>query len=180
MMLVAPGKPRQRQVEEPAPVLEDEPAMFFRARKSWPATLNGAPTVRPAFPARQGGILLRAEQGRHAALENARLGGGDPLDGRAEEFGMIHRHRRHQSGGRRRDHVGRVEGAAEPDLEEQIIGRMFGEELECRRRGDLEEGDRPAVVGALADGQRRGELGLVDQLAGEPDPLVKRTRCGEV
>ena len=47
------------------------------------------------------------------------------------------------------DDIGRVEPAAEPDFEEEEIGRMAGEHVEGGRRGDLELGDRRAGIDFL-------------------------------
>ena len=49
----------------------------------------------------------------------------------------------------------------------RILDYLFG------GGGDLEEGDRRAVVGLLADVQRLGQLGLGDRRAVEQDPLVE-------
>ena len=78
---------------------------------------------------------------------------------------MVHRHRRDRAGERLLDHVGGVEPAAEPDLEQQHVGRMAREQQERRGGLDLEHGDRRVAVGALAFGQRVGQLVVADQLA---------------
>ncbi len=45
------------------------------------------------------------------------------------------------------DDVGRVEAAAEPDLDDRHVGRMFGEQQEGDGGQDLEDGDRLAAIG---------------------------------
>ena len=76
---------------------------------------------------------------------------------------MVDRHRRDDAGERLLDHVGGVEPAAEPDFEQQHVGGMAREQQEARRGLDLEHGDRLAAVGALAFGQRGGQLFVGDQ-----------------
>ena len=49
-----------------------------------------------------------------------------------------------------RDHIGGVVFAAQPDLQHQRVGGMAREGEEHRRVGDLEKGDRRAVIDALA------------------------------
>ena len=70
-----------------------------------------------------------------------------------------------------RDHVGGVEPAAEPHLQQQQVRAMVPEGMERRGRGDLEEGDRRAVVDGLAMGQARAQRLLRDRPAVEPDPF---------
>ena len=86
---------------------------------------------------------------------------------------MVERHRRDADGGRFRDHIGRVEVAAEPDFQDQRVGGMAREGEKRRRRGDLEKGDRRAGIGALAFFQSRGEFFFGDQRAGKADALVE-------
>ena len=52
------------------------------------------------------------------------------------------------------DDVGRVEAAAEADLDDRRIGRMLGEQQEGHGRQDLEDGDRLAAIG-LGDARDR-------------------------
>ena len=81
------------------------------------------------------------------------------------------------SAGRSHD-VGRIEPAAETDLQQQRIGRMLGEGEERRRGRDLELRDVVAVVHGLRARQHIDERLLADRprlavLAGELDALVK-------
>ena len=71
------------------------------------------------------------------------------------------------------DDIGGVEPAAEPDLEQENIGRMPREQQKRRRRLDLEHGDRRVAVRGFAFGERAGKLVVVDQLA-----AVRARRCG--
>ena len=103
----------------------------------------------------------------------------------AEEFQMVHRDRRDRAGERRLDHVGGVEPAAEPDLQQRHVGGMAREQQERRRGLDLEHRDRLAAVGALALLQHVGQRLVADQLTAsraraERKRSLKRTRCGEV
>ncbi len=106
-------------------------------------------------------------------LENPRLLEGDLVDGRAQKLRMIDGNRGDDRRGRRGDDVGRVEAAAKADFEQQIIGRRAAEQPERRRRGDLEHGNRLAVIDALTDIERLAERGIVDELAREPNALVE-------
>ena len=90
---------------------------------------------------------------------------------------MIDRDRRDDRGRRARDDIGCIESAAKADFEQQIIGRMLAEKLECRRRGDFEKGDRLARIGAFAGGQGGKKLGIADEpsaaVRAKSDPFMK-------
>ena len=90
---------------------------------------------------------------------------------------MVERNRSDDRGLWRRDHIGRVEASAESGLQQQPVGGRVGEQMERRRRGDLEEGDRPGAIRALAQFQRVLQRVIVDELAaawrGEADALVE-------
>jgi hypothetical protein len=64
----------------------------------------------------------------------------------AEIAFVVHRDRADQRERRPVDDVGRIEPAAEPGLEQQPVRRDAGKGEEGRGRGDLEEGDRIALV----------------------------------
>ncbi len=95
----------------------------------------------------------------------------------AEMLGMIERDRRDHGGERALDHVGGIEPAAEPDFEQQHVGRMAREQQEARRGRDLEHGDRRAGIDALAFGERAASSSSDDQpafaLRAEPEALVE-------
>ncbi len=114
-----------------------------------------------------------ADHGANAGLQDAGLFAGDRRDCVAEEGLVVERDRGDRGHRRARDHVGRVEPAAEPGLEQHDIGRDAREGEEGRRRGDLEIGDRRALIGPLALLQHVEQRVLVDQPSGQPDPLVK-------
>ena len=78
---------------------------------------------------------------------------------------MVERNRGDDRGLRRRDHIGRVEASAKPGLQQQPVGGRVGEEMKRRRRGDLEEGDRPSAIGALAQFQRVLQRVVIDEPA---------------
>ena len=80
---------------------------------------------------------------------------------------MIHRHRRDDARERTLDHVGRIEPAAEADLEQQHVGGMAREQHEGGGGLDLEQRDRRIAIGALAFGERIGKLRIGDQ---QPPP----------
>ena len=74
----------------------------------------------------------------------------------------------------RGDDIGRVVSAAEAHFQHERVGGMAREGKERRRRGDLEKGDRLAVVDALAFLERRAtSSSSLDELAGETDALVE-------
>ena len=71
------------------------------------------------------------------------------------------------------DDVGRVEPAAEPDLDDCRIGRRTGEGQEGGRRRRLEEA-RLDTVARLPDLlQQCRELAILDQPAGNSDALIE-------
>ena len=77
--------------------------------------------------------------------------------------------------------IGRVEGAAHPDLKQQVVGGGVGEQLQRRRGGDLELRDRLAAIDPLDGLQHLVELARAHQLTGQPDALVEahQMRRGE-
>ena len=78
---------------------------------------------------------------------------------------MIERQSGDDAGERLLDHVGGIEPAAEPDFEQQNVGRMTGEQQKGRRGLDFEHGDRGIAVLGFALGQRGGEFVVADELA---------------
>jgi hypothetical protein len=91
-------------------------------------------------------VRLGADHGGDAGLEDARLLTGDRGQGVAEEALMVVVDRGDGAERGPFDQVGRVEPAAEPDLQQQRVGGMTGEGKEGGGSGDLEERDRRAVV----------------------------------
>jgi hypothetical protein len=83
------------------------------------------------------------------------------------------RNRRDRGHAGLRDHVGRIEPAAESGFEQQDVGRLAREAEEGGRGGDLEIGDRGPAVGRLASLEQRGQVGFGDRAAGQADALVK-------
>ena len=78
---------------------------------------------------------------RDARLGDAGLLGGDLLDPVAEKGGMVDADLGDAADRRRGDHVGGVEPAAEPDLDDAGVGRRARESEEGRGGGGLEEAD---------------------------------------
>ena len=70
---------------------------------------------------------------------------------------MVERDRHDDGGGRPLDDVRGVEAAAEADLDDGHIGRMFGKEQEHHRCQDLEHGDGLAAIGVCHPLDRVGE-----------------------
>src|SRR5579872_121714 len=86
---------------------------------------------------------------------------------------MIETHRLDDRHHRLRDDIGRVIPAAEPHFEHHRIGAVARESEKHRRIGDLEISDRASAIDALHFLQRRGEFGLGNEFAGDPDAFVK-------
>jgi len=133
-----------------APSLSAVSSITFADTSRWRPTTTGAPVLMIA------GLLA-----------------GDLLQGVAEEAGMVDADGRDRADRRLVDDVGGVEAPAEPDLQHQQLGRNGGEDVERRRRDDLEEGDRIIAVGRLAGLDRGFERVVVDNRAGQPDALVE-------
>ena len=145
--LVRADQRRRRQVEQAGLVLVDQPAVLRRSRRSRRPGRSGvmpsrraarSSTARPSSRWRP--ITAVAPRFRMPALFDGDLG-----DGVAEEVLVVEVDRRDDGAERVVDDVGGVEIAAHADLEQQVVGRRLGEELEGRRGGDLEEGDRLAA-----------------------------------
>jgi hypothetical protein len=88
------------------------------------------------------GRRLLGHDTRHAALHDAGLLESDLLHRVAQLVRVIHGDGRDDRECGCVDHVGRIETAAEPDLEKHHIGRRFRKSEERRRRRDLEKRDR--------------------------------------
>ena len=91
----------------------------------------------------------------------------------AEMLHMIERDRRQHAQLRAVDHVGRIEPAAEADLEQHHVGRRAREGEEGRAVVISKKVIGAAAVGALALLEQRQQRALVDQPAGEADALVE-------
>ncbi|MPL60817.1 hypothetical protein SDC9_06379 [bioreactor metagenome] len=177
--LMRAGQHRQRQIKQPGLVLIDQPA----------ALLEGMPVLamheeRRADPGGAGldhlerRLFLRADDAGHAALQDPGLLAGDLGQGFAQKGLMVDRDRGDDGQRRPRDHIRRIEPAAEPDLEQGEIGRRAGEGQEGRGGGDLEEGDRGRAVHLPAFLEQRGKRGFRDQRAGKADALVEAGEMG--
>ena len=74
-------------------------------------------------------------------------------------------------------HIGRIEPAAQPRLQQQQIGRRLGESQKGRRRGDLEQGDQLAVIGRFGASEAIDQQVLGDRRRavrpGQHDALVE-------
>ena len=79
------------------------------------------------------------------------------------------------------DNVGRIEPSAEADLEDAGIGGRAREREDRGRGGDLEEAGLDAAAGVQDLGKQLFQAFVVDQLTGDPDPLVEpdQVRAGE-
>ena len=151
LMLMTARQARRRQIEQAALVLEHQPAVFLVDVKIPVRDNSGsADAARLAQQDIARAVRLEADDRGSAALKNPGLLVSDFFNGAAEELLMVERNRGDDRGLRRRDHIGRVEASAEPGLQQQPVGGRVGEEMKRRRRGDLEEGDRPSAIGALA------------------------------
>ncbi|TPV97395.1 MAG: hypothetical protein USCAAHI_03222 [Beijerinckiaceae bacterium] len=90
---------------------------------------------------------------------------------------MIDRDRRYDRRPRPRDDIGCIEPSAETGFQQQIIGGMLAEKLECRRGGDFEESYRLALIGLFTGGQSGKKFGVTDELSAtfrtESDAFMK-------
>ena len=116
---------------------------------------------------------LASDNRRHIALDDAGLFSGDLFERIAEKFAVVERQPGDDAGQRVFDHIGGVEPAAEPDFEQQHVGRIAREQQKPRGGLDLEYRDRRLAVFGFAFGERRGELGIADQLAAVFAPNAK-------
>ena len=133
--LMAAIKFRRRQIEQPVAVLIDEPAAFLGRGPVLAGDVQRRAQPR-RLPLDDGERLARlaGDDRRHVALENAGLLGGDLFERVAEKFAVIERQPRDDAGERALDDIGGVEPAAEPDFEQQHVGRMAREQTETPRR----------------------------------------------
>ena len=86
---------------------------------------------------------------------------------------MVHAELGDAARDRRGDDVGRVEPAAQPDLDDAGVGGRAREGEEGGGRGRLEEAELHAVGGLERFAENRGQHGVPDQLSGEADALVE-------
>ena len=95
---------------------------------------------------------------------------------------MVERDRRDHARQRMVDDVGGVEAAAQADFQQQHVGRVAREQHECRRRLDLEHGDRRFAIEAFALAERVGKLGVRNQHAAprpaDPESFVDAHQVG--
>ena len=126
------------------------------------------------------GELGEADQ-RDAGFGNSGLFTRDRNDVGTEEMLMVESEasdRRHQ---RPFDDVRRVEPTAKADFEDARVRRGPNERQERHRGRDLEEARLDSVAPVEHLGQQRGERLIVDQSAGNANPLVEpdEVRAGE-
>ena len=126
LVLVATDEAWKRQIQQAVAILEDVTAMLLARGKILTRNRASArrPSARLALETRRAPLRpLRRDDRRPPALEDPGLLAGDQLDRAAEELDMVDRDRRDDGGERRVDDIGRIEPAAETDLEQQVIGR---------------------------------------------------------
>ena len=177
-MLVAAGQARQRQVKQAALIGVDQPPQLLAGRKILPA--DGQRRMQPprlALQHEQRTLVLRRQNGGDAALDNSSFLESDFVDCGAQKLRMVNRYRRHHAGKRTVNHIGRVKAPAKANLQQQVIGRDFGEQQKCGGGGDFENGNRRAAIGQLAALENLLKLRVVRQLAaawrGQPDALIE-------
>ncbi len=86
---------------------------------------------------------------------------------------MVKVHRRDHRQGRRIDHVGGIEPAAQADLENEEVRRHFGEGEDRRRRRCLEMRDLPVADRLERPVQPGDQARIVHQFPRQPDALVE-------
>ena len=169
--LVSPGKARKRQIRKAEFVLVDQPAELLVGGEILPVdrARAGKPVSRLDKHVQRPFVFLLADHDRAAALHDAGLFSRDQFDAIAE-IGLVVERNRHDHRDRRLlDDIGGIEPAAEPDLENHGIGRLFGKEHEGHRRQDLEDGDLLSGIGRRHPPQGIGEH-LVGDDPGGPCP----------
>ena len=115
--------------------------------------------------------LLPLAHDRTAWLDDAGLLPGDRRQGVAEERLVVHRQGGDGAGRGCSQHVGGVEPAAEPDLDDREVGGRFGEQQEGAGGQHLEHGDGRTGVDRLDALQRRDQRRLLHQASGDAEPL---------
>ena len=172
--LVRAGQVGQRQIGQPGFVLEHQPPAFLDRVPVLPLRDQGRTHARGAgLDHLHRRVGLRSDHAGHPALQDAGLFARDLGQRVAQELFVIVRHGRDDRQRRARDHVGRIEPPAKPDLEQRVIRRHPRHRQQRGAGGDLEIGDVVATIGGIAFVQNRAQIGFRDQLAGQPDPLVK-------
>ena len=177
--LMAADEARQRQVEQQFLQLHHETAaLLVGVELLAPHDQRRAKTQRLGTDDVLGLRLLLRNNGRHPSAQNAGFLGRDLRQRGAELLGMVERDGRDDVEHRAVDDVGRIEAAAEADLEQQHVGGVLGKGKEGGRRGDLELGDVVAAVGGLCARQYIDQRLFTDRCrpaarAGKLDTLVK-------
>ncbi len=105
-------------------------------------------------------ILLRADDARHAALDDPGLFASDLGQGLAQILLMIQRNRRDERQRGAFNDVGRIQPPAQPDLKQGVIRGCPGKGQQRGTGRDLEIGDVLAAIRALAFLQNLGQRGL--------------------
>ncbi len=170
----APARRGRGRSSSPARVAIVEPAVAI-------VGVPGAAARQPERARRRRGLAdPRGERRRiglgderHALLGDARFLGGDLLERVAEEGVMVVAELGDAADERRGDDVGRVEPAAEPDLDDAGVGGRAREGEEGGRRGRLEEADLHVAGGVERLGEQSRQRLVLDQPAGEADALVE-------
>ena len=151
------------EAEGPVPVLDDQ---------------RRADLVRLLGDGVHGLVGLAGDDAGDARFENPSLFGGDFGERIAQVLLMVHGHRHDDRERRLADGVGGVEAAAEPGFQQHDVGGGAGKGQEGGDGGDLEKGDRAALVGLFADFQDIAQAFIVDDLAGHPDAFVEAHQMG--
>ena len=110
---------------------------------------------------------------RHALLGDARFLGGYPFDAVAEELLMVEPELRDAGDHRVGNDVGRVEPPAEPHFDDAGVGRDPSESEEGGGGGHFEEARLHPFRDVEHLLQQLRQERILDQLAGDPDPLVE-------
>ncbi len=161
--LVAANEGWQRQVEQLVLGLHHEAAaLLIGVEVLAPGEQRRADAVCLATDHLVRFLLLLRDHDGHAGTQNAGLLECDLCQRRSELLGVVERDRRDDRQLRPVDHVGRVEPAAEANLEQQHIGRILGEREKGRSRCDLELRDVVGTVRCLGADQHVDQLILGD------------------
>ena len=126
--------------------------------------------------------VLVGDNGGNTALQDARLLPGNILQRRAEKLGVVDRDRRNDRRRNVGDDVRSIKPTAEPNFQQERVGRMPREDQKGGRCGNFEEGDRIAGIQTLAFGKSIGEFIVADVHAAtfcrDPDAFVEPHEIG--
>jgi hypothetical protein len=176
------GQPGHRQIQLAMAIAIANPVVANSRVPVEPARLpDGAGVASNLADPVGDGRRIELRHQWHAALGNPRLFCAN-LDHRLAQESLVVETEAGDAGYQRLvDNVGRVEPSAEADLQDARICRRFRKGEEGNRGIDLEQAGADRIIGIDHLAHQVGEPCVVDQLAGDADPLIvtNQMRAGE-